>query len=150
VAFYRDLVGGIRARLPHASIGTDVIVGFPGESETDARTSERAVAGLPLSYVHVFPYSERPGTAAESITPKVAPATTKARAARMRNIGAQLSSRFVRSQVGTVRPGLTLDDGTTVLTDNFLKVAVPPGLARNLRVKVRIDGDSPQLAGSVV
>ena len=149
-AFYRDLVGGIRARLPHASIGTDVIVGFPGESETDAQTSERAVAGLPLSYVHVFPYSERPGTAAEGITPEVAPATTKARAARMRNIGAQLSSRFVRSQVGTVRPGLTLDDGTSVLTDNFLKVAIPPGLARNLRVKVRIDGDSPKLVGSVV
>ena len=149
-AFYRDLVGGIRARLPHASIGTDVIVGFPGESETDAQTSESAVAGLPLSYVHVFPYSERPGTAAEGITPEVAPATTKARAARMRNIGAQLSSRFVRSQVGTVRPGLTLDDGTTVLTDNFLKVAIPPGLARNVRVRVRIDSAAPALAGQVV
>ena len=149
-AFYRDLVGGIRARLPHASIGTDVIVGFPGESETDAQTSESAVAGLPLSYVHVFPYSERPGTAAEGITPEVAPATTKARAARMRNIGAQLSSRFVRSQVGTVRPGLTLDDGTTVLTDNFLKVAIPPGLARNVRVRVRIDSAAPALAGHVV
>ena len=150
VAFYRDLVGGIRARLPHASIGTDVIVGFPGESKTDAQTSESAVAGLPLSYVHVFPYSERPGTAAEGITPEVAPATTKARAARMRNIGAQLSSRFVRSQVGTVRPGLTLDDGTTVLTDNFLKVAIPPGLARNVRVRVRIDSAAPALAGHVV
>jgi len=149
-AFYRDLVGGIRARLPHASIGTDVIVGFPGESETDAQTSESAVAGLPLSYVHVFPYSERPGTAAEGITPEVAPATTKARAARMRNIGAQLSSRFVRSQVGTVRPGLTLDDGTTVLTDNFLKVSIPPGLARNVRVRVRIDSAAPALAGQVV
>ena len=149
-AFYRDLVGGIRARLPHASIGTDVIVGFPGESKTDAQTSESAVAGLPLSYVHVFPYSERPGTAAEGITPEVAPATTKARAARMRNIGAQLSSRFVRSQVGTVRPGLTLDDGTTVLTDNFLKVSIPPGLARNVRVRVRIDSAAPALAGQVV
>jgi hypothetical protein len=68
----------------------------------------------------------------------------------MRNIGAQLSSRFVRSQVGTVRPGLTLDDGTTVLTDNFLKVAIPPGLARNVRVRVRIDSASPALAGHVV
>ena len=61
------------------------------------------------------------------MTPKVAPAEAKTRAARMRDIGAQLSSRFVRSQVGTIRPGLTLDDGTTVLTDNFLKVAIPPG-----------------------
>ncbi|MBP1607001.1 MAG: hypothetical protein H6Q08_2375, partial [Acidobacteria bacterium] len=76
--------------------------------------------------------------------------TTKARAARMRNIGAQLSSRFVRSQVGTVRPGLTLDDGTTVLTDNFLKVSIPPGLARNVRVRVRIDSAAPALAGQVV
>jgi hypothetical protein len=52
--------------------------------------------------------------------------------------------------VGTIRPGLTLDDGATVLTDNFLKVTVPPGLARNMRVSVRIEADAPALAGHVI
>ena len=150
VGFYRHLVGDIRARLPHASIGTDVIAGFPGESEAEAEASERTVASLPLSYVHVFPYSDRTGTAAAAMSPKIDPTVIKRRAARMREIGGRLAARFTRSQVGSTRPGLTLDDGTTVLTDNFLKVAVPPGLPRNARVSVHIDTDSPALAGRVV
>jgi threonylcarbamoyladenosine tRNA methylthiotransferase MtaB len=147
---YRNLVEDIRARLPHASIGTDVIAGFPGESEADAEASERTVASLPLSYLHVFPYSDRPGTGAGALAPKVAPAAVKARAARLRDLGARLSACFTRSQVGATRPGLTLDDGTTVLTDNFLKVAIPAGLARNTRVSVRIDTDSPALVGHLI
>jgi threonylcarbamoyladenosine tRNA methylthiotransferase MtaB len=144
---YRRLVDGIHARLPHASIGTDIIVGFPGESEADALESERAVADMPLSYLHVFPYSDRPGTAAFSMASKVDPAAIKARASRMRDIGDRHAARFAASQIGTVRSGLTIDDGSTVLTDNFLKVAIPPGLARNTRVSVRLEADSPALDG---
>jgi len=148
--FYMDLVGYIHARLPYASIGTDLIAGLPGESEDDAEESADAIARLPLSYLHVFPYSDRPGTAAAAMTPKVASADAKRRAGRLRAIGARLAARFARSQVGTVRPGLTLDDGTTVLTDNFLKVSIPPGLERNVRVRVRIDSDEPALVGRLV
>jgi threonylcarbamoyladenosine tRNA methylthiotransferase MtaB len=136
--------------MPHASIGTDIIVGFPGESEADARESERVIASLPLSYLHVFPYSDRPNTAAATMAPKVNPAIIKERAARVREIAAGLAARFAGTQVGTERPGLTIDDGSTVLTDNFLKVAVSPGLTRNSRVHVRIDGDSPVLMGRLV
>ena len=150
VAFYRDLVEHIRARLPHTSIGTDLIIGFPGESQSDAHESERAVAEMPLSYLHVFPYSDRPGTEASSMTQKVDPAAIKSRAARLREIGAALSARFAATQVGTIRPGFTIDDGTTVLTDNFLRVTVPHGLARNERVRVRIEGGSPALVGRLV
>jgi threonylcarbamoyladenosine tRNA methylthiotransferase MtaB len=145
-----DLVGYIHARLPYASIGTDLIAGLPGESEDDAEESADAIARLPLSYLHVFPYSDRPGTAAAAMTPKVASADAKRRAGRLRAIGARLAARFARSQVGTVRPGLTLDDGTTVLTDNFLKVSIPPGLERNVRVRVRIETDTPALVGRVM
>ena len=150
VAYYRGLVEDIRARLPHASIGADVMVGFPGESDVDARESERVIEALPLSYLHVFPYSDRPNTAAAAMAPKVNPAIIKERAARMREIAAGLAARFAGTQVGTVRPGLTIDDGSTVLTDNFLKVAVSPGLTRNTRVHVRIDEDSPVLVGRLV
>jgi threonylcarbamoyladenosine tRNA methylthiotransferase MtaB len=148
--YYRGLVEHIHERLPHASIGTDMIVGFPGESEEEAHVSERAAASLPLSYLHVFPYSDRPGTPAAEMFPKVPPAAIKLRAARLRGIGGRLSADFIRCQVGTTRSGLTLDDGTTVLTDNFLKIAIPPGLPRNTRVRVRIDTGSPALAGRVV
>jgi threonylcarbamoyladenosine tRNA methylthiotransferase MtaB len=150
VGFYRDLVHGIHDRLPDASIGADVMVGFPGESVADAHVGERMVESLPLSYLHVFPYSDRPGTAAGVMTPKVAPALAKIRAARMRKIGAQHLARFAGSQVGSTRPGLTLDDGTTVLTDNFLKIAIPAGLPRNTRVRVRIETGSPVLSGRLV
>ena len=129
-----------------------MIVGFPGETEADVggvRSEPRP--RCPLSYLHVFPYSDRPGTEAAAMTPKVAPARGRRRAppaARHRRATARRASSA--SQVGTVRPGLTLDDGTLVLTDNFLKVRIPPGLARNTRVRVRIDADSPALAGHVV
>jgi threonylcarbamoyladenosine tRNA methylthiotransferase MtaB len=145
----RDLIEHIHERLPHAAIGTDLIAGFPGESAAEADAGAHAIARLPLSYLHVFPYSDRPGTAAAAMTPKTPAADTRLRAARLREIGARLARRFAESHVGSTRPGLTLDDGTTVLTDDFLKVAIPPGLGRNVRVRVRIDEASPALRGTL-
>ena len=144
---YRDLVDRIHTRLPDASIGSDVIVGFPGESDHDAELMAREVERMPFGYLHVFPYSDRPGTDATVMTPKVNASATKTRARIMRDVARRLTGRFVASQVGSVRPGLTLDDGTMVLTDNFLKVRIPPGLPRNTRVRVRID--SPALDGTI-
>ncbi len=148
-AAYRSLVTRVRERMPHACIGSDVIVGFPGETDFDADETAERLAHLPLTTVHVFPYSDRPGTDATRFTPKVAPSVASARARRLRDIGRVLGEAFLRSMRGAVRPGLTLEDGTTVLTDNFLKVRVPPGFQRNVRVRVRIDSVDP-LAGSVV
>jgi hypothetical protein len=62
----------------------------------------------------------------------------RARGAAVRAIGAELTRRFHAQQCGTVRPGLTLEDGTLVVTDNYLKVRIPPGCNRNERVKVRL------------
>ena len=138
---YRRLVDSIVARLPHASIGTDMIVGFPGETDGDFAANLAYLQGSPLSHLHVFPYSDRPGTAANGMKGKVEGATIRDRGARLRELGAQLSVRFYQQQVGQVRPGLTLDDGTTVLTDNYLKVKIAGGLRRNERVLVRIAGD---------
>ncbi|MCX6549485.1 MAG: MiaB/RimO family radical SAM methylthiotransferase [Acidobacteria bacterium] len=150
VSCYNDLVQHIHARLPHASIGTDMVVGFPGEREADAETSAVLVDRLPLSYLHVFPYSDRPGTAAAAMHPKVHPREAKRRAEGLRAIGQRKAAAFARAQLGSVRPGLTIDDGTTVLTDNFLKVRIPPGLPRNTRVQVRLDAADPALTGHVL
>jgi threonylcarbamoyladenosine tRNA methylthiotransferase MtaB len=137
---YRRLVDGIVERLPHASIGSDVIVGFPGETDEDFELSTDYLAGSPLSHLHVFPYSDRPGTEAAGMRDKVPGVVTRARGARVREIGSALAERFHLSQVGTERPGLTLEDGSLVVTDNYLKVRIPAGLKRNERVRVRLTG----------
>ncbi len=64
---YRRLVDGIAERLPHASIGSDMIVGFPGETDDDFAANVAYLPGSPLSHLHVFPYSDRPGTEASAM-----------------------------------------------------------------------------------
>ena len=141
LAYYRSLVDAIVERLPHASIGTDMIVGFPGETDDDFHANLEYLPTSPLSHVHVFPYSDRPGTSAAQMSGKVAGSTIRERAARLRAIGSDLARRFRDSQVGSVRPGLTIEDGTLVVTDNYLKVRIPEGVGRNRRVAVRLDLD---------
>jgi threonylcarbamoyladenosine tRNA methylthiotransferase MtaB len=135
---YRALVDNIVDQLPYASIGSDIIVGFPGETEEEFAESVRYLENSPLSHAHVFPYSDRPGTSASSMSGKVDGETIRRRGAILREIGARLTRRFGESHVGTVRPGLTLDDGTLVVTDNYLKVRIPAGVRRNERVRVRL------------
>jgi threonylcarbamoyladenosine tRNA methylthiotransferase MtaB len=147
--YYRRLVDDIRARLPHASIGSDMIVGFPGETDEDFAANLAYLAASPLTHVHVFPYSDRPGTVASSLAGKVQGSVVRERALALRRIGAELMRRFHVRQAHTIRPGLTLEDGTLVVTDNYLKVRIPAGLPRNARVLVRIEQVSPFMSGSV-
>jgi threonylcarbamoyladenosine tRNA methylthiotransferase MtaB len=142
---YRRLVDAIVSRLPHASIGSDMIVGFPGETDEDFAANLAYLPSSPLTHLHVFPYSDRPGTEASAMRDKVHGSVVRDRGARLRSIGADLSARFRASQAGNVRPGLTLEDGTLVVTDNYLKVRIDPGTPRNTRVLVRI-GDAAQAA----
>jgi threonylcarbamoyladenosine tRNA methylthiotransferase MtaB len=141
LGYYRRLVDGIAARLPHASIGSDMIAGFPGEHDEDFAANLEYLPRSPLTHLHVFPYSDRPGTAATAMGAKVGAADVRTRGALLREIGTALARRFRESQAGTERPGLTLEDGTLVVTDNYLKVRIPPGVARNQRVRIRIERD---------
>jgi threonylcarbamoyladenosine tRNA methylthiotransferase MtaB len=147
---YRRLVDHVRRSIPDASIGTDLIVGFPGETDEDARANLEYLRTSPLSYLHVFRYSDRPGTVAAGMCPKVKGITSRERAAELRAIGYELSQRFRRSQVGRRRDGLTLQDPSIALTDNYLKVRIPPGRARNERLTVRIVSATPVLRGVIV
>ena len=146
---YRRVVDRIRDRLPHASIGSDLIAGFPGERAEDAARTRDYVSSSPLTYLHVFPYSPRAGTQASRLSDRVAGPLVRDRARALRAVGTELSRRFRASQVGIVRPGLTLEGGTLVLTDNYLKVTVPPGRSGNERVRVRITSAEP-LAGAIL
>jgi threonylcarbamoyladenosine tRNA methylthiotransferase MtaB len=144
---YRRLVDDLHERMPHASIGSDMIVGFPGETSDHFQSNLDYLPSSPLTHLHVFPYSDRPGTEASSMRGKVDGATIRDRGMRLRQIGAELTRRFHASQSGTIRPGLTLEDGSLVVTDNYLKVRIPPGLARNERVRVLIGETSGILTG---
>jgi threonylcarbamoyladenosine tRNA methylthiotransferase MtaB len=150
VGYYRSLVDSIRARLPHASIGSDMIVGFPGESDVDFQANLDYLARSPLSHLHVFPYSDRPGTAASVMRGKVDGAVTRERGLQLRAVGSELTRRFHSAQHGTIRPGLTLEDGTLVVTDNYLKVRIPAGLRRNQRVNVRLLSVGSVMVGELV
>ena len=148
VGFYEGLIATIVEALPHASIGTDMIVGFPGESDQDFAGSFDYVSRAPLSHVHVFPYSDRPGTEASSLPEKVPGPVVRERGAALRRAAASRTMRFRETQVGTIRPGLTLEDGSLVVTDNYLKVRIPAGRARNERVQVRLTSTSEGVLAS--
>ena len=147
---YRRLVDGIHARLPRASIGSDMIVGFPGETDDDFAANLDYLPSSPVTHLHVFPYSDRPGTEASAMAGKVHGAVIRERGIQLRDLGAGLSRRFRESQIGSVRPGLTLDDGTLVVTDNYLKVRIPPGRRRNVAVRVRLVSNGSEIRGEVV
>jgi threonylcarbamoyladenosine tRNA methylthiotransferase MtaB len=138
-AQYRQLVERIHISMPHASIGSDVIVGFPGETPVEFDRTESLLRDLPLTHLHVFPYSDRPGTEASAMPRKVDGATIRDRGQRVRAIGSEMTSRFRRSQVGTVRRALTVDDGWSAVTDNYLKVRLATQYSRNQWIDARID-----------
>ncbi len=150
LAYYQRLVDRIRTRIPHASIGSDVVVGFPGETDADCDQLASYLTESPLTHLHVFPYSDRPGTEATTLPDKVHGAVVRERAARIRAIGHELTRRFYDAQEGAIRPGLTIEDGSLVVTDNYLKVRIAPGHVRNEWVTVRITRASVTLEGSVI
>ncbi len=150
LAYYRRLVDRIRTQLPHASIGSDVIVGFPGETDDDFVELEVYLAGSPLTHVHVFPYSDRPGTVAAGLAGKVHGSIVRERARVLRDVSRDLNRTFHHAQCGTARPGLTIDDGSVVVTDNYLKVRIAPGLSRNEWVTVRVSETGDTLFGAVI
>ena len=131
---YRRIVDRLRDELPHAALGSDIIVGFPGESEDEFASLCAYLESSPLTALHVFPYSDRPGTEASAMSRKVEPPVIRERGRIVRDIGQRLSAKFRASQAGSVRPALTIEDGTVAVTDNGIRVAVPAGHRRNKRV----------------
>jgi len=149
IEYYASLVDRIREHLPNASIGTDVIVGFPGESERDVEALEQYLDRSPVTHVHVFPYSDRAGTAASTFGGKVHGGAIRERARRIRAVGQRRTRSFLASQIDTIHRALTIEDGTQVVTGNYLKLRIPPGSRRNEWVTVRVrDAEIGELVNS--
>ncbi|MFN8546763.1 MAG: tRNA (N(6)-L-threonylcarbamoyladenosine(37)-C(2))-methylthiotransferase MtaB [Candidatus Eisenbacteria bacterium] len=99
-AEYAHLVSRVRALLPDCAIGADVMVGFPGETDRDFADGVSFLESLGLAYLHVFSYSERPGTGAPRLSEGVPKQLRMARSAQLRSLDARLRANFARSQEG--------------------------------------------------
>lgn len=125
---FATLVQSIHTAMPDACIGADVIAGFPGESEEDFAQTEALVTSLPLSYLHPFGYSSRPGTVASSLPDDVPADIRKQRVKRLRVISDDLRVSFRRRFIGSPLSVLVLSKrerttGKLVgLTDNYINV----------------------------
>jgi threonylcarbamoyladenosine tRNA methylthiotransferase MtaB len=100
-ASYRDRLERLAARLPWFGLGADVMVGFPGETDADHRLTVDLVQALPFTYLHVFPYSPRPGTAAPRLGAPVAPAVAAKRSAELRELAQEKGAAYAARRDGT-------------------------------------------------
>jgi threonylcarbamoyladenosine tRNA methylthiotransferase MtaB len=106
---YRRLVERLAAEVPGLGLGTDLIVGHPGETDADFAETVDLVRALPLSYLHVFSYSDRRGTESARLGGRVASRTISERGRRLRDLGADKSLAFRRGLVGRTHEVLVLD-----------------------------------------
>lgn len=142
---YRSRIEKIKELMPHACIGADVIVGFPGETEANFEETYRFISSLEVSYLHVFTYSERENTPAWSMAGSVPGKVRAKRSKVLHLLGGRKKAAFYRSQLGSVRPVLfeseNKDGMISGFTDNYVKVRLPweDGLANTIR-NVRLDG----------
>jgi len=129
-----------RALMPEAAIGADVMVGFPGETEADFEESRRFIESLPFTYLHVFTYSERPGTPAAERTDQVPMPLRKERNRVLRELAAAKNLAFRESMVGRTLSAVTLHETGTALTANYLKLELARRRDPNAMVDVTIGG----------
>ena len=140
---YADLVHRVRERFPESGIGADVIVGFPGETHEEFQETYRFLTELPVSYLHVFTYSERPHTPAAALPEQVVSQERSSRNTMLRMLSERKRMAWCRSMVGKSVKVLTesaIEEGWRYgFTDAFLRVGVDAGTAReNTLVSVRI------------
>ena len=145
------LIRQTEAAIPHLGLGTDVMVGFPGETEKAFEHTLDIVRALPFSYFHVFTYSQRPGTAATKLPNHVPIAVARGRAkilaalSRLKKLA--FAERYIGSTVSVLFESGYVDGLRSGVTANFLKVSVPSSLDLTNHLKeVRIIGASDRWA----
>jgi threonylcarbamoyladenosine tRNA methylthiotransferase MtaB len=122
IEYLRDLT----RRDPSVCLGADVIAGFPGETESDFQESLEWIQSIPLSYLHVFPYSERVGTKAASLDGNVSIRERLRRSALLRRLSAELKERFIRSNRDVIQDVIFIGTGNASkiegLSSNYLRI----------------------------
>ena len=150
---YRRNVERLAARVAPLGLGADILVGFPGESEADHRATARMVEELPFTYLHVFPYSPREGTAAPRLGPPAGSAATRERSAELRALGEAKAAAYRRARAGGPAD-LVLEARRAgereAVTEDYLSASVPadaPWVLGRSRVAARLVARGGALAG---
>jgi threonylcarbamoyladenosine tRNA methylthiotransferase MtaB len=143
--YYRQIVTRARELLPEAALGSDIIVGFPGESEASFERQMEFFDSLPLTYFHVFPYSIRSTTVAASLPDHVPAAVKKERAKKLRELGARKKKEFYRRFLGRRVSVLVERESKTAgglrgYSKNYLPVALRGAAQVNQEVEVAVEG----------
>jgi threonylcarbamoyladenosine tRNA methylthiotransferase MtaB len=128
--FYREIVLEAIQRIPDLAVGVDVMAGFPGETEERFQNTYRLIDSLPIAYLHIFPFSPRPGTPAATMGEKISPPVIRRRCRLLRELDKRKRLSFLNRFLGKVRPVLVENrqDKATGLprgfSDNYLPVVV--------------------------
>ena len=126
---YRERIAKIRELMPDAFLGVDVIVGFPGEGEQEFMETYRLLEEVGASFLHIFPFSERPGTPAVEMSNKVQSRISTERVSRLEELSDRLHKSFAEKYLGSVREVLFESTDRNGLmygyTDNYLRVSAP-------------------------
>jgi len=146
---YQGRVSLIKRIMPHACIGVDVIVGFPGESDEDFQETFEFVHSLDVSYLHVFTYSERNNTPAAEMAEVIPMGIRRERNQRLRQLSKKKQHAFYQAHIGDSRPVLLenskVEGQLQGFTDNYVKVVVPEeGNARNSIIEALIEEYDPE------
>ncbi len=134
---YADRVMSARRLMPDAAIGADVMVGFPGETDALFEESRQFIQAMPFTYLHVFAYSERPGTPAAAMPDQVPVRVRRDRNRILRELAAQKNQAFRQSLLGRDFAAVTLDPPGRALTDNYVPVRLDMPYAPNRLVMLR-------------
>ena len=156
---YRDKIEKIRAAMPDAAIGADVMVGFPGETDAEFDETRRMIEGSPFTYLHVFTFSARPGTLAATMPNEIPVHVARERNRILRDLAAGKKLAFMHSFIGSKVQAITLnvegqDDNrawTEALTDNYLKMRLCGKHVANQWLSARVTAvENGELAATAV
>ncbi len=148
---YADRVTRAREWMPDAAIGADVMVGFPGETDAEFEENRQFIDALPFTYLHVFTYSERPGTPAAESPDSVPMPARKERNRILRELAAAKNLAFRERLAGRTLSAVTLHEPLTALSDNYLKIELAERHEPNRIVDVAVTGvTAGGLSGAVV
>jgi threonylcarbamoyladenosine tRNA methylthiotransferase MtaB len=142
---YATAVEALAARITPFALAADIITGFPGETETDHHATVALVNALPFTSLHVFPYSERPGTAAAKLTGTVRGDVSRARASELRALGESKAAAHRERRVGQTADVVVIGDGRKRdgLTEDYLSVTLSdPSIPRRTRFTAQLLGSS--------
>ncbi|BAU23848.1 hypothetical protein THC_1483 [Caldimicrobium thiodismutans] len=142
---YLEKVWALYSLFPYATFGADILIGFPGEGEREFFETYALIEKSPLNWLHIFPFSERPGTPAKNMSSKVSTEEKKKRLEILQKLSREKRLSFLKKNLGTVRKAILEEEkkgSIKALTDNYLQVLIPnrkvSEASRGKLIKVKI------------